>query len=344
LNRESFIIFLFQKYFILLCFIISIATGASLIVEQAEFSRIIMLTIAFFCFPLNVCFNATYTYCLVAVFFFLFLTQVGSALGIPYTDVFRDSFYPIEDNVWSSNNIEGIESLNDNRYAGIYYNPNIMGQSMVLLYVIIAKCLNDLNDFKLKIILTFLFFVSILLTGSRTSIFVFFIMLFFQFKSFFKFSFIIPFASIALLFILFNMDSISIYLDNFRSFNVASLYGEKLSSGTAKLDIFLTWFNEILNGTWSNSIQFIFGVGVILQQFDFDIGYILQVFGLFGFIAIFMFFRKIYMITPRKNRFIFFIFLISIGATVIVNFRFSILAIIILSMYQNSNEIIAENE
>ncbi|ARN77772.1 hypothetical protein BST97_07035 [Nonlabens spongiae] len=132
---------------------------------------------------------------------------------------------------------------------------------------------------------------------------------------------------------MFYFEDITNLFQNFRSFNLGNLYGEKLSSGTVKLEIFIEWLAEILNGSLENTLLFIFGSGVIVDQFDFDLGYILQMFGFLGLTSIFLFIISIFRKTPKQNRYIYFIFLISIGATLIINFRFSILTFMILSMY-----------
>ena len=89
-----------------------------------------------------------------------------------------DKFYPISENLWDykfdSTNITEIIS---NRLAGIYYNPNIMGQSLVFLYAILLDNLNINFTKKTRIYITILTFVSILLTGGRTAIITYILLL-----------------------------------------------------------------------------------------------------------------------------------------------------------------------
>ena len=105
-----------------------------------------------------------------------------------------------------------------------------------------------------------------------------------------------------------------------------------------KLDILLNWFFQISMASNFNLFQLLFGIGSIPTPFDFDIGYILQMFGFIGMAAIVRFLIKIYSTTLKEYKIVFFLFLISIGATVIINFRFSILIFIILSLYNTGNK------
>ena len=76
------------------------------------------------------------------------------------------------------------------------------------------------------------------------------------------------------------------------------------------------------------------------RQFDADIGYLLSYFGLFGFMAILVYFTVLFILTNTKYRFVFGLFLISLGATLIMNFRFSILFFIILGITFKQKKII----
>ena len=70
-------------------------------------------------------------------------------------------------------------------------------------------------------------------------------------------------------------------------------------------------------------------------QFDVDLGYLLSFFGIIGTAMILVYLMLLYIRSKREMRFMFFIFLISIGATIIMNFRFVIIALYLISMTYN---------
>lgn len=324
------------KFILVFSFILSIIVGAAMVAEKADLSRIILLVIAFLSFPIQLHSSKSIALVLIGLTTYLFVLQIGAALGIPYIELFISEFYPFEDNIWVYNSYENLGSLSSSRYAGIYYNPNIMGQSMVLLFLIAIRNVEVYFSNKMVIALISLFFISIILTGSRTATFTFLIICFFKYRRSFKTTLLIPLAGLILFLVLFNLENSASISDDLRSLDIETLYGTKNSSGTIKLDIFLNWFDRTANNSISSLVQLFFGIAVIQEQFDFDLGYIMQMFGFVGLTAFFLFFSKIFLITPRNNRYIFIIFLISIGATIIINFRFSILAIVIFSMYQEN--------
>jgi hypothetical protein len=326
------------KAFVILSIVLSILNAGVFSYVPIEIARVFLLAILFLFFPFEIRLSKMHLLLMLFILIYLFVFQVGSAIGLSFIEGLRDSLYPIEDNVWEVDEYAGVTSLQENRYAGIFYNPNIMGQNMVLLFCLFLAYFKIKKPNIILIIVSIVILLSTVLTGSRTAIFTLLILFFFYFRKYLTVNGFIFIASILGVIVLVKLDGILNYLENFRSFNISSLYGEDLSSGSAKLHEFNVWFEQFQEYNFSTISTLIFGVAAITLQVDFDFGYILQVLGLFGFLMLLFFFIQAYQRTQTQFRFVFWVFLISIGATLIINFRFSILLMMILSSFYNLDE------
>lgn len=337
-NLKSLKKHLNSKMLFLLGSLCSIIVGALLVYNEIDLLRIGSLLIVLFTFPYKFHFSVKQYKLLLIIGLYMFVLQVGHGLNIGFISNYINSYYPIDINGWMYGDLEVLSDLNDVRFAGIFYNPNIMGQSMLLLFCLLLEFIKISSNKILVFSIVFVFFISILLTGGRTAMFTFLIINYFAFKKHYTkkhFIFAIP---LLLLMGLFFLPVVGTFLANFRVFDLGSTYGEN-TSGSVKINILLDWLSQLFMDANFNLFQVIFGIGSIPTQFDFDFGYILQMFGFFGFAVLFSFLIKIYRVTMLQYRFVFFIFLISIGATVIINFRFSILTFVILSMYNIENKL-----
>ena len=203
-----------------------------------------------------------------------------------------------------------------------------MGLSITILYASAIVGLRKNFSNLLVFGLGSLFFISILLTGGRTAMVTFVLMNVFIFHRQLKrrLLLVIP-IFIALGFVLIYYVS----LLQFRAFSNASLFGGKEASGSIKLQIFLSYLQEYTFDNLNDIISLIFGRLNWDRMFDEDPGYIISFFGIAGFIVIAIFFYQVYKMTYKSNRFVFSLFLISIGGTVLINYKFSILLFIVLS-------------
>lgn len=307
--------------------------------NELDISRLGSLLLLIFSFPYKLHFSINQYKLLIGIGLYLFVLQVGKGLNIAYISSFVDSFYPIEMSVWKYGELSSFNDLAETRFGGVFYNPNIMGQSMVLLFVFLLKYLisNDSRKY-IKIIVFLLFFTSILLTGSRTSMFTFLVISYFAFHRGFSKKLIRASILILLFFGIFLIPDLDKFISNFRVFNVNTMYNDQ-GSGFIKINILLDWLSDIFSNKNFNIFKVFFGIGSIPTQFDFDLGYILEMFGFMGFFVLTLFFVKIFKKTISEYRFVFFLFLISLGATVIINFRFSILLIMIFSLYNERNNL-----
>jgi hypothetical protein len=254
--------------------------------------------------------------------------QIGNALGITLFVNFIDKFYPITENLWDykfdSTNISEIIS---NRLAGIYYNPNIMSQSLVFLYAIILDKLNISFTKKTRIYITILIFVSILLTGGRTALITFIILLGLNHYRYFK-KYIFLFIPIIVLFIAYIVTTLQL-----RAFeNIFNPLAED-DSGNAKLQILISYFRDFNFNSISTIFTYLFGYLNWDRQFDSDIGYLLSFIGFFGFLYLIFILISFYRKTDRSKRYYFILLLITITATIFLNLRFSILFFLIISKF-----------
>ena len=328
-----------HKYLLFISLLLSVLVGTLLSNNEVDYLRIGSLLIIFFSFPYQFNFNVNHYKLLIVIALYLFVLQVGNGLNIGFISNYISSYYPIEENVWRYGELKSVADLVTTRFAGVFYNPNIMGQNMVLLFCFLLKYLKSEHHRKIiKIIVWSLFFVSILLAGGRTAMITFLIINFFAFrKRITKKSLVfgIPLLLFGGLFYLPKLDKL---ISNFRVFNINAIFSSQ-GSGSIKLNILTDWLSQLFIDSNFNIFQVLFGIGSIHTQFDFDIGYLLQMFGFLGFAVLLGFLIKIYHQSISSYRFIFFVFFISIGATLIINFRFSVLIFAILSMYNYKNKL-----
>ena len=344
LNLPSIKNLIYLKGFLVTFIFLPLFIGIINEVESNQIIRFLALFLLFVTYPFKVNFERLHYLILGAVASYLLFMQIGCALQIPLFINFRELNYPPEQNLWGANAVEGIGAflggLKDVRLPGIYYNPNIMGQSFLILYVIILVFIFEKTNRAFYISLFFIFFLSILSTGSRST------MVSFLFINSFK---ILPilkknpkvfiFLSSILVFSIFYY---GVTLD-FRALDVtAGVFsgGSEGESKSIKIETFLSYFRDLNFLSFFDMAGFLFGHLNWDRQFDADIGYLLSYFGLVGLMAIIVYFFVIFILTDTKYRFVFGLFLISLGATLIMNFRFSILFFIILGITFKQKKII----
>ena len=88
----------------------------------------------------------------------------------------------------------------------------------------------------------------------------------------------------------------------------------------------------------TNIFELLFGTLQMDIQFDSDIGYLLRFMGLVPFLALLYALFKYVIITETNYRYINMMYLISVGATLVMNFKFIILLIIITNQYSSKNK------
>ncbi len=325
----------YKLFFILFTFI-SFLIGVFNGIPSNQLIRYFSIIILIYTYPLNISLTKNYYKVFFVIGIYLVAIQILRIFNINFIDNFIDKFYPIEENVWgnflvSENN--NITTVFENRLSGIYYNPNIMGQSILILYILLTLNIKKYFNNNYILLTTLICFLSILLTGSRTSMFTFIIIFItnFYLNSTKKNLFII-FIPICILF------TILVYNFELRVFsNMLHLFSDKEDSGSAKLSMFINYLKYDAFSNFNNILTFIFGKLNWDTQFDADPGYIINFFGIIGLINIVIFFIKVYSTLISKYKYVYYLFLTCIGATIIMNYRFSILIFLILSLSNKKN-------
>jgi len=319
----------FLVTFIFLPFFIGLING----VESNQITRFLALFLLFVTYPFKVNFDRLHYLILGGIGTYLLFMQIGCALQIPLFIDFRELNYPPEQNLWGDNVVQGIEAfvggLKDVRLPGIYYNPNIMGQSFLILYVILFIFIFENSNRTFYFSIFIVFFFSILFTGSRSTMASFLFINSFRILPILKKNpkLFVFFLSMPIFGILYY----GVTLD-FRALDVTGGVFSGGESGSIKIDTFLSYFRDLNFRSFFEMVGFLFGHLNWDRQFDADIGYLLSYFGVFGLMAILVYFFVIFILTDTKYRFVFGLFFISLGATLIMNFRFSILFFIILGI------------
>lgn len=128
-----------------------------------------------------------YTYLPVIILFLIVASQLSYVFNLTYLTEYIDKIYPFkeENKIWTHRSILNFnEIFNTNiRAGGIYRNPNQYTKYINLLYILILNTKLKLNN---KIILSFIIFCSLLLTGSRSGLAIYLIINFFFLKENYK--------------------------------------------------------------------------------------------------------------------------------------------------------------
>ena len=261
---------------------------------------------------------------------YIIFIQFGRLAGFNIVDTVINRFYPIDKNYWET--LEFSESAEfstfNNRLAGIYYNPNLMGQATLLLYCLIIPYALRLRTVLTVNIISFISFLSILATGSRTATIIFLIIavsIYYKLiKSKVLKSVIFSFLFFLTYLLIQNFDLRAFY-------NITQIFSNPDDSGGQKLTIFLNFFKKYDYYSLLDIFNLFFGRMGWYVQFDQDLGYLISFFGFVGFMFILLFFYHYYKKTEKKYKVLYFIFLFCLGSTILINYKFSIVLFIILS-------------
>lgn len=308
----------------------------------ASVIKLMYLTSLVLLFPLtknNKIFNKTILICVILIF----ISQISYYFQISFVLNFIDNFYAREQ-FFNSSEILVADggysgSFANLRFGGIYRNPNQCGRMITLLFAVFL--LNTKRGIKIiDIFLFFLFFASILLTGSRTALFVFILLIFIRFFIYFKRNLkkTIFISSIFFLFF-FSLNFSG------RIFDFSELGGSKKNSSFTTKRTFLKNYIDYAYRTRPMSLvfgtltldkgndNFEFNSNVRIKNFDNEIGYIIYALGFFGVILIAWFYRMIYVNSQNDTRFLMIILFWSLTSAILTNVRFSFLFIFVLGLY-----------
>lgn len=320
------------KLLILFSFTITIVGNAQSITEPKELIRLFILISLFMSFPMKIRTDMVNAKLLFGVMILIFIFQIGAALNIQILSEVIETYYPIENNVWESSEIldnSSIYNLAEMRFAGIYHNPNIMGQMMFILFVLyLISNVNDKKNLKSLVIISIVVLFSVYLSGSRTAFYPLVgVLLFFLVNKPSKKS--TKIVGIALLISIFTLFSSRIFSFGGTSqpssmmikWSILSNYLSSIS-----IDDNFSWFHFIFGNVYQGQIMF-----------DADYGYLIYSIGFLGVGLIIYFFITVFNKIRKQDRYVYLLFAYVIGATIIYNFRFSMLFFIILSIAINLN-------
>lgn len=339
-------VFLFTWVFLSFCYNVIIGTEFNL----DSVIKLGYLTILILFFPISSVFKlfkSTIFICITLIF----ISQISFPLQISFVTDLIDTYYAREFYFNSSetimlNSFSG--SLLDLRFGGIYRNPNQCARIITLLYAVflVNKNYTRLNKFD---VFSFLLFVpSILMTGSRTSLFIFILLsIVYCYKylkrNFKKIIFILPISIILTIIFIKNID-----LDA-RIFDYSELSGDGTNSSfTKKIDFLLNYvqytsFDQPLNlffGTFNvgHGENYVFNLSSKIHNFDSEVGYLFYSLGIVGVFLVIWFYKIIYTNTGTNVKFLMIILLWSLTSTILTNMRFSFLFLFILSLYYDKKK------
>jgi len=242
----------------------------------------------------------------------ILIHYISSIIGGSVLELFYDIIYKVISQ--SDKFYDKISKFQDGwslqRYYGGYHNPNPAGVSLVFGYILLI-----ISGSKIKRIWTFLFFLTLKLTGSKQSIILLFVYLIFKnikkAPSYFTvlsiFGFVLTFTS----------------LNNLleRIFNSGAI----LNSGVERFWGYLN-FIEFIN---LYPLRFIFGTGInsislrtdYLRITSLDVGFVSNSFllifsfiGVIGFVFLMMIFYSFYKLTRNKRKLFFFFFIVFLAS------------------------------
>jgi hypothetical protein len=326
-NVQKFIV---QKVFILTLFLPGISSAFTTAPEHLiRFVPILLLLLGFphKGYDLR---SRTLASIVAGAIAYLFISQIFIALGNPVALEFRNSWYPIENNVWNYGYVDSIFfDRTTFRAAGVFYNPNVLALILTLYYFIFAINYDNIPQISgqkkskkyntrkyIYSAVTSVSFLSIFFTGTRTAIIAtlsFIVLSKFDFKSLEK-------LRIKLSSLLIVSGSIVFVFYYVWERLVEGIVSEE-GSANVKFAILKYYLGD------TNTISLLFG-GTFDLQFDAEIGNWIGSSGFIGFagfiIVLSIFFRYI----ANTRIIIFSFFLISIGNTLFYGLLTATLAVV----------------
>lgn len=328
LNYDRINILPHIKIIIILFMLIPVIGSLMYGVSIEALIRVYLIIIFIYIYPIKSV-NEYVSYKLIYVgIVYLFILQLNGVFGFGLDDIIM-KLYPIKSNIWYSPPISISDFLSGNygRYGGRFYNPNIMGQIIILLYIITLKDkYQKINKYKQIIIV-----LSLIFSGSRTAMIVFIAveLLRYNKNNKNKLKIIVLYA------ILFTTYIIIEEVNSIRSLDMIGGITQDNSSMSIKYNILKEYIVYMYQ---TNIFELLFGTLQMDIQFDSDIGYLLRFMGLVPFLALLYALFKYVIITETNYRYINMMYLISVGATLVMNFKFIILLIIITNQYSSKNK------
>tara|TARA_B110000093_G_C12969269_1_gene411387 strand:+ start:2421 stop:3677 length:1257 start_codon:yes stop_codon:yes gene_type:complete len=342
-NLNSFIkVLIFYIFFIAICYQVIIVQEPIYLKNIFKGLNIILLICLF---PFN---KKIYTNELVfwLILIIIGCSQIAYLFNISFFINLIDNYYFLEGYLNSSeisSNISSSESIFNLRFGGLYRNPNQCARAITFLsgFYLITRIKNKISKINILFLCFSLFFIIV--TGSRTGLFIELIMIIFfayiKYPLYFKRSLIviIPF----LIFVFFSFSDI---LFSSRIFDFKELYSSNSTNNSINLKLEFLYQYLQYKADFYHYFQLLFGTSQIdtsyylgfnnnyrIENFDSDIGYIINGFGLIGLFLIASFYFMELKKIPRQYIFIFSLLLWMISSSILTNIRFSLIFAILMS-------------
>ncbi|WP_298418006.1 O-antigen ligase family protein [uncultured Kordia sp.] len=278
----------------------------------------------------------------------ILFSQLAFIFNIQSVTSFIDAYYSSENfrnwgEIVLQNDTLGNRSIFDLRFGGVFRNPNQCGRMLTLMLIVYLqgkKKLVKKHYLSLLIILC-----SIVLTGSRTTmiIFVLLISYFFLKEVKIKKKHLYTGISVALILVIFLG-----YKFNSRIFYLLSSTTAANEPGSLAVKYIFLWHyiadtfvNNILNlifGTFNIDDIDIHVEGLKIYKFDAGVGYLLHAFGLLGLFSLLIFFLQMFVRASRSTKLFFILTIWVITSTILTNLRFSFLFMFMFGNYYKLKE------
>jgi hypothetical protein len=289
-------------------------------ISQIEFKnaqRLLQITLGFMVFPLAINVSTLNVKYLRFGIIYVTVFAILDILNVPLFFAFREIVYPIEFDAWGAGFDRTIISIT-NRYGSIFYNPNLLGQSMLLIYILYLVIAYQRKFTKFDLFFLFCNVFCILVSGSRTAFVIFAIITFCYFMQFYR-------NKIKYLLI---MGLIPVFLAVLAGTRLLDIGNTSGGSMDQKWQILFKYLGSL---SYDDTIVALFGQLKQDIQFDNDLGNIIYYLGFLGLLYVAFFYLYEVLTASSKTVYFYSFLLVSYGATLLINFKFFIFTMIILS-------------
>lgn len=338
LNANNLSKLFYPKFYLLVFMLIPLILAYFQGIDTVNLVRFVVLFMLIWIYPVPVNLTKRNTTVIGFAILYIILMQLSSAFGLGVQQ-FVSSYYPIENNLWATETLPGYQVLFtglEARFGGVFYNPNIMGQIVCIVFILMIKDMNRYYQQPVFYLFGFLCFLSILIAGSRTAIVPFLIVGFFLFRKSIQKKYAIFYATILFIPVIFLLAD---FFQHYRVFDLTGGFDPDRGSIAVKYGILADYLHTVVVEQ-KDYFRLFFGNLTFDRQFDADIGYILSFLGLAPLILLLAFLGFTFLRTQHEYKYTYFVLLISVGATMLINYRFSILLFLLISFYANENKTI----
>ena len=296
-------------------------SGGSLFIEEVIRMLVLSLVLVGLASSKNTVKGEVHNITLHIIFIILLLFAMASVFNLEGMLDLRNAVWPLP-----------LDSVNAFEYGdfgsawfrvgSIFYNPNVFGQALVFLTAFYL-----FSDSKYKIPIILILILLTLLTGSRTAAFTLAIFLFFSNTTIRKLSLVLIFPAAAIFILVFS-DQITFVI---RALDILSALSGG-SSGSVKLSNIIEYIYEFSTGSVLEYIILLFGHGFIDQSvwhMDSEVGLLIYSMGLIGLTGVMLLTFYNFLNTQDGSKSIYFLFLFSLGSTLLLSLKFAPLFLIL---------------